>query len=68
MMWLGILVALAVSATVFAHSRCRKANHLIERILTEELGAAVSEPALRPVVTHAPRSFRPQVPAQRPAA
>ena len=72
MMWTVILVAFAISATVFAYSRCRQANQLIERILTEELGAPTSEPALRPVLrpvaSHASRTFRPQVPLQRPAA
>jgi hypothetical protein len=66
MIWAAVLVALAVLATVFAQSRCRKANHLIERILTEELGPA--EPVRRPVVAQASHAFRPHVPAQRPAA
>ena len=66
MIWAAVLVALAVLATVFAHSRCRKANHLIERILTEELGAP--EPARQPAVAQASHAFRPQVPAQRSAA
>ena len=68
MMWAVILVAFAVSATVFAHSRCRQANQLIERILIDELGAPTPEPVLRPVASHASRAFRPHVPLQRPAA
>ena len=65
MMWTAILVALAVSVAVFAYSRCRRANQLIDRILTEELGALTPDPAPRPFVA---QTLPPQVPLQKQAA
>jgi hypothetical protein len=60
MVWTAILVALAVSVTVFAYFRCRQANSLIERILVEELGAPNPQ-------TVASQAITPRVPVQEPA-
>ncbi len=48
MMWTAIMVTLVVGLAVIAATRLHKANKTIERILVEELGAAVPIPPVMP--------------------